>query len=91
MDARTQAIEQLYRDRFSGYCDALAAVAGSREAPAPRFEEAFARALRQRRRLRREESLAPWEERSPFGSPMIHGPDGATSMSMSKGQRFSNP
>jgi len=60
MDARTQAIEQLYRDRFAGYCDALAAVAGSRESARDAVQEAFARALRQRRRLRREESLAPW-------------------------------
>lgn len=60
MDARTQAIERLYRERFAGYCDALAAVAGSRESGRDAVQEAFARALRQRRRLRREESLAPW-------------------------------
>ena len=60
MDVRAKAIEQLYRDRFAGYCDALAAVAGSRESARDAVQEAFARALRQRRRLRREESLAPW-------------------------------
>lgn len=60
MDAQRQAIEQLYRDRFAGYCDALAAVAGNRESARDAVQEAFARALRQRRRLRSQESLAPW-------------------------------
>lgn len=60
MDARTQAIEHLYRARFAGFCDALAAVTGSHDAARDAVQEAFARALRQRRRLRREESLAPW-------------------------------
>jgi RNA polymerase sigma-70 factor (ECF subfamily) len=60
VDARAQAIEKLYRERFAGYCDALAAVAGSRESARDAVQEAFARALRERRRLRRNESLAPW-------------------------------
>jgi RNA polymerase sigma-70 factor (ECF subfamily) len=60
MDARARAIEKLYRERFAGYCDALAAVAGSRESARDAVQEAFARALRERRRLRRNESLAPW-------------------------------
>lgn len=60
MDARAQSIEQLYRDRFAGYCDALTAVTGDREGARDAVQEAFARALRKRRRLRREESLAPW-------------------------------
>jgi DNA-directed RNA polymerase specialized sigma24 family protein len=54
-----QAIEQLYRDRFAGYCDALAAVSGNRDSARDAVQEAFARALRKRRRLRREQSLAP--------------------------------
>jgi RNA polymerase sigma factor (sigma-70 family) len=60
MDARAQAIERLYRERFAGYCDALTAVTGDRESARDAVQEAFARALRKRRRLRREESLAPW-------------------------------
>ena len=60
MDARSQALEQLYRERFAGFCDALATVTGSRESARDAVQEAFARALRQRSRLRREESLAPW-------------------------------
>jgi len=60
VDTRADAIEKLYQDRFAGYCDALAPIAGSRESARDAVQEAFARALRQRRRLRREESLAPW-------------------------------
>lgn len=60
MDARAQAIEELYHERFAGFCDALAAVTGSHDSARDAVQEAFARALRQRRRLRREESLAPW-------------------------------
>lgn len=60
MDERAQAIEQLYRDRFAGYCNALTAVTGDRETARDAVQEAFARALRKRRRLRGKESLAPW-------------------------------
>jgi RNA polymerase sigma-70 factor (ECF subfamily) len=60
MDARTHALEQLYRERFAGFCDALAAVTGSRDSARDAVQEAFARALRKRSQLRREESLAPW-------------------------------
>ena len=60
MDARAQAIEELYRERFAGYCNALATVTGSYDSARDAVQEAFARALRKRRRLRREQSLAPW-------------------------------
>jgi RNA polymerase sigma-70 factor (ECF subfamily) len=60
VDARAQAIEELYRERFAGYCNALAAVTGSYDSARDAVQEAFARALRKRRWLRREESLAPW-------------------------------
>jgi len=60
MDARLGAIEELYRERFAGFCDALTTVTGNRETARDAVQEAFARALRQRRRLRREGSLAPW-------------------------------
>lgn len=55
-----EQLEQLYRDRYVGFRNALALVAGSREAARDAVQEAFAIALRERRRLRREESLAPW-------------------------------
>jgi RNA polymerase sigma-70 factor (ECF subfamily) len=60
MDARSHALEQLYRERFAGFCDALATVNGSHESARDAVQEAFARALRKRSQLRSEESLAPW-------------------------------
>ena len=60
MDAFSQALEQLYRERFAGFCDALSTVTGSRDSARDAVQEAFARALRKRSQLRREESLAPW-------------------------------
>jgi RNA polymerase sigma-70 factor (ECF subfamily) len=53
-------LEQLYRDRYVGFRNALAPYVGSREAAHDVVQEAFAIALRNRRRLRRAESLAPW-------------------------------
>lgn len=53
-------IEQLYRDRYVGFRNALAPVVGSREAARDVVQEAFARALRDARKLRHEESLAAW-------------------------------
>lgn len=53
-------LEQLYRDRYVGFRNALAPVAGSHEAAHDAVQEAFAIALRKRRELRRRESLAPW-------------------------------
>lgn len=60
MDDRIGTLEELYRTRFSGFCDALATITGSRESARDAVQEAFARALQNRRRLRRKESLAPW-------------------------------
>src|SRR4051794_37094224 len=53
-------IEQVYRDRYVGFRNALAPVAGSRDAAHDAVQEAFARALTDWRTLRREESLIPW-------------------------------
>ena len=55
-----EPLEQLYRERYVGFRNALAPVAGSREAARDAVQEAFAIALRERRGLRRRESLAPW-------------------------------
>ena len=55
-----EPLEQLYRDRYVGFRNALAPIAGSREAARDAVQEAFAIAWRERRKLRREESLAPW-------------------------------
>jgi RNA polymerase sigma-70 factor (ECF subfamily) len=59
-------IEQLYRERYSGFVDSLTPVAGSRDRARDVVQEAFARALRESKRLRREESLAAWVWRIAF-------------------------
>jgi RNA polymerase sigma factor (sigma-70 family) len=53
-------IEQLYRDRYVGFRNALTPVVGSRDAARDVVQEAFAQALRDVEKLRRRESLAPW-------------------------------
>lgn len=53
-------LEQLYRQRYAGFRNALAPIVGSGEAAHDVVQEAFAIALRDRRTLRRRESLAPW-------------------------------
>jgi RNA polymerase sigma factor (sigma-70 family) len=60
MDRRTQAIEQLYRDRYIGFRNALATVTGSYDSARDAVQEAFATALRNRSQLRSEDSLAAW-------------------------------
>jgi RNA polymerase sigma-70 factor (ECF subfamily) len=55
-----EPLEQLYRSRYVGFRNALAPVAGTAEGARDAVQEAFALALRERRRLRRSESLAPW-------------------------------
>ena len=54
------SLEELYRDEYLGFLNALAPVCGSREAARDVVQEAFAVALRERRKLRKEDSLAPW-------------------------------
>lgn len=53
-------IEELYRERYVGFRNALTPVVGSREAARDVVQEAFARALRDARKLRREDALAGW-------------------------------
>jgi RNA polymerase sigma factor (sigma-70 family) len=59
-------IEQLYRERYIGFRNALAPLVGSREAAHDVVQEAFARALRDSRKLRQDESLAAWIWRIAF-------------------------
>jgi RNA polymerase sigma-70 factor (ECF subfamily) len=61
-----EPLEQLYRDRYVGFRNALAPVAGSTEAARDAVQEAFAIALREQRKLKRRESLAPWVWRIAF-------------------------
>jgi RNA polymerase sigma factor (sigma-70 family) len=53
-------IEQLYRDRYVGFRNALTPLVGNREAARDVVQEAFAQALRDVGKLRRRDSLAPW-------------------------------
>jgi DNA-directed RNA polymerase specialized sigma24 family protein len=53
-------LEQLYRDRYVGFRNALTPVVGSGEAARDVVQEAFSQALRDTTQLRRQESLAPW-------------------------------
>jgi RNA polymerase sigma factor (sigma-70 family) len=53
-------IEQVYRERYIGFRNAIAPIVGSRDAAHDVVQEAFACALRDSRKLRREESLVPW-------------------------------
>jgi len=60
MDARAQALEELYTERFVPFRNALATVTGSRESARDAVQEGFARALAERHRYRDEAPLAAW-------------------------------
>jgi RNA polymerase sigma-70 factor (ECF subfamily) len=60
MDKRGRAIERLYRERYNAFRNGLATVTGSHDTARDAVQEAFARALRQRANLRKDESLEAW-------------------------------
>ena len=60
MAATTAQVEELYRERFSVFLDGVTRLAGNREDAREAVQEAFARALRDRRRFRGEGSLEAW-------------------------------
>jgi RNA polymerase sigma-70 factor (ECF subfamily) len=60
VDARTTAIEQLYRERYVAFRNGLAPVVGSYEEARDVVQEAFARALRSRGDFRGQGSLQAW-------------------------------
>ena len=66
MTRAESVIEQLYRDRYIGFRNALAPIVGSNDAARDVVQEAFARALRDAEKLRREESAAAWVWRIAF-------------------------
>ena len=59
MDERARAIEELYRERYVGFRNALATVTGSDDTARDAVQEGFARALAKRRQFRGG-SLAAW-------------------------------
>lgn len=60
MDERANALELLYRQRYSHFRDGVATITGSYESARDVVQEAFARALRKRRSFRGEGSLEAW-------------------------------
>ena len=66
MQGSTDALEQLYRDRYTTFRDVLAGVVGSNDLAREVVQEAFARALRERRTFRGEGSLEAWVWRIAF-------------------------
>jgi DNA-directed RNA polymerase specialized sigma24 family protein len=65
MDERAPAIEELYRNRYVGFRNALATVTGSDDTARDAVQEGFARALAKRRQFR-DGSLAAWVWRIAF-------------------------
>jgi RNA polymerase sigma-70 factor (ECF subfamily) len=60
MATSAAALEELYRARFGVFRDGLAGVVSSREVARDVVQEAFARALRDRRKFRGDGSLEAW-------------------------------
>jgi RNA polymerase sigma-70 factor (ECF subfamily) len=60
VDARERAIESLYRERYVRFRNTLAAITGSYESARDVVQEAFLRALKQRRSLRDDQALEMW-------------------------------
>lgn len=60
MDARAQAIEDVYRRRYVVFRNALATVTGSEESARDVVQDAFAQALRKRDSFRGEGPLEAW-------------------------------
>jgi RNA polymerase sigma-70 factor (ECF subfamily) len=60
MDQRAKEIERVYRSRYVAFRNALATVAGSREAARDLVQDAFAQALRKRETFRGDGPLEAW-------------------------------
>jgi RNA polymerase sigma-70 factor (ECF subfamily) len=60
VDARERAIESLYRERYLRFRNTLATITGSYDSARDVVQEAFLRALKQRRSLRDDQALEMW-------------------------------
>ena len=86
MPATRAQIEALYREHYLGFRRGFAAMTGSYESAHDIVQEAFARALAQRRQLREDAALVPWvwrialrvmldEQRRPSSVPIEEAAD----------------
>lgn len=75
MDERAEAIEELYRRRYGAFRNTLATITGSYETARDSVQEAFARALAQRRSFRGEGSLEAWVWKIAFRAALEQRPD----------------
>ena len=66
MDRKAEALERLYRERYSRFRDGLAPVTGSYDTAHDAVQEAFATAFARRRSFRGEGSLEGWVWRIAF-------------------------
>jgi RNA polymerase sigma-70 factor (ECF subfamily) len=60
VDTRERAIESLYRERYVRFRNTLATITGSYDSARDAVQEAFLRALKQRRSLKDEQALEMW-------------------------------
>jgi len=60
MDARAQALEALYRERYRSFRNMVATITGSYDSAHDVVQDAFADALRHRQSFRGDGSLAAW-------------------------------
>lgn len=60
MDDRTLELETLYRSRYVAFRNTLATITGGRDSARDAVQEAFARALRERRSFRGDGTLEAW-------------------------------
>jgi RNA polymerase sigma-70 factor, ECF subfamily len=66
VDARARELETLYRERYVAFRNTFTTIMGSREAARDVVQEAFARALRERRKFCGDASLETWVWRIAF-------------------------
>ncbi len=76
MPATVEAIEELYRSRYSSYRGGVAALLGSSDAARDVVQETFAQALRDRRDFRGDGSLAAWVWRIAFRTALRRRSEG---------------
>ncbi len=81
MDERGRAVEQVYRDRYVGFRNAVATVTGDYESARDAVQEGFARAYRSRLQFRGEGALEGWVWRIVLRAALEQrGPDTSTSL-----------